>query len=237
MRPAPGAPLHTWDLSPAQAIALQKASAGAVLRADRFGPGGRRAIRRVAGVDAAFADGGRVIRAATVMLEYPGLVLTDQVLVERPTTFPYVPGLLSFREVPALLEALGQLPAAPDLILCDGHGYAHPRRFGLACHLGLWLDTPTIGVAKSRLTGSHDEPGPAKGDVAWLLAGKGERPRERLGAVLRTREQVKPVFVSAGHRISLRTAVALTLACATRYRLPEPTRLADKLSKAQRAAS
>ena len=137
------------------------------------------------------------------MLEYPGLVLTDQVLVERPTTFPYVPGLLSFREVPALLEALGQLPAAPDLILCDGHGYAHPRRFGLACHLGLWLDTPTIGVAKSRLTGSHDEPGPAKGDVAWLLAGKGERPRERLGAVLRTRERVKPVFVSAGHRISL----------------------------------
>ncbi len=237
MRPRADAPLHEWDLSPAQAIALQKASAGAVVRADRFGPGGRRAIRRVAGVDAAFADGGRVIRAAAVMLEYPGLVLTDQVLVERPTTFPYVPGLLSFREVPALLEALGQLPAAPDLILCDGHGYAHPRRFGLACHLGLWLDTPTIGVAKSRLTGSHDEPGPAKGDVAWLLAGKGDRPRERLGAVLRTREQVKPVFVSAGHRISLRTAVALTLACATRYRLPEPTRLADKLSKAHRAAS
>ena len=236
MRPAPDAPLHEWDLSPAQAIALQKALAGAVLRADRFGPGGRRAIRRVAGVDAAFADGGRVIRAAAVMLDFPGLVLTDQVVVERPTTFPYVPGLLSFREVPALLEALGRLPAAPDLILCDGHGYAHPRRFGLACHLGLWLDTPTIGVAKSRLTGSHDEPGPAKGDVAWLLAGKGDRPRERLGAVLRTRERVKPVFVSAGHRISLRTALALTLACATRYRLPEPTRLADKLSKAHLAA-
>ena len=235
MRPRAGAPLHEWDLSPAQAIALQRALAGAVLRADRFGPGGRRAIRRVAGVDAAFADGGRVIRAAAVMLEYPGLVLTDQVLVERPTTFPYVPGLLSFREVPALLEALSRLPAVPDLILCDGHGYAHPRRFGLACHLGLWLDTPTIGVAKSRLTGSHDEPGPAKGDVAWLLAGKGERPRERLGAVLRTRERVKPVYVSAGHRISLRTALALTLACATRYRLPEPTRLADKLSKAHRS--
>ena len=236
MRPAPDAPLHEWDLSPAQAIALQKALAGAVLRADRFGPGGRRAIRRVAGVDAAFADGGRVIRAAAVMLDFPGLVLTEQVVVERPTTFPYVPGLLSFREVPALLEALGRLPAAPDLILCDGHGYAHPRRFGLACHLGLWLDTPTIGVAKSRLTGSHDEPGPAKGDVAWLLAGKGDRPGERLGAVLRTRERVKPVFVSAGHRISLRTALALTLACATRYRLPEPTRLADKLSKAHLAA-
>ena len=236
MRPRADATLHEWDLSPAQAIALQKALAGAVLRADRFGPGGRRAIRRVAGVDAAFADGGRVIRAAAVVLDFPGLVLTEQVVVERPTTFPYVPGLLSFREVPALLEALGRLPAAPDLILCDGHGYAHPRRFGLACHLGLWLDTPTIGVAKSRLTGSHDEPGPAKGDVAWLLAGKGDRPRERLGAVLRTRERVKPVFVSAGHRISLRTALALTLACATRYRLPEPTRLADKLSKAHLAA-
>ena len=235
MRPRADAPLHEWDLSPAQAIALQKALAGAVLRADRFGPGGRRAIRRVAGVDAAFADGGRVIRAAAVVLDFPGLVLTEQVLIERPTTFPYVPGLLSFREVPALLEALGRLLTAPDLILCDGHGYAHPRRFGLACHLGLWLDTPTIGVAKSRLTGAHDEPGPAKGDVAWLLAGKGERPRERLGAVLRTREQVKPVFVSAGHRISLRTALALTLACATRYRLPEPTRLADKLSKAHRS--
>ena len=236
MRPQESPPPHEWDLSPAQAITLQKALAGAVVRSDRFGPGGRRAIRRVAGVDAAFADGGRTIRAAAVMLAYPGLALTDEVLVERPTSFPYVPGLLSFREVPALLGALGRLPEAPDLILCDGHGYAHPRRFGLACHLGLWLDTPTIGVAKSRLTGFHDEPGAAKGDVAWLLAGKGERPRERLGAVLRTRERVKPVYVSAGHRISLRTAVALTLACTTRYRLPEPTRLADKLSKAHRAS-
>ena len=113
MRPRADAPLHEWDLSPAQAIALQKVLAGAVLRADRFGPGGRRAIRRVAGVDAAFADGGRVIRAAAVVLDLPGLVLTEQVLIERPTTFPYVPGLLSFREVPALLEALGRLLTAP----------------------------------------------------------------------------------------------------------------------------
>ena len=237
MRRSAATPLHSWDLSPREAIALQKALAGAIVRSDRFGPGGRRAIERVAGVDAAFADGGRVIRAAAVMLDYPGLSRRDEVLIERPTAFPYVPGLLSFREVPTLLEALGQLSAAPDLILCDGHGFAHPRRFGLACHLGLWLDTPTIGVAKSRLTGSHDEPGRSKGDVAWLLAGKGERPRERLGAVLRTREGVKPVYVSAGHRVSLRTAVALTLACATRYRLPEPTRLADKLSKAHRTGS
>ena len=235
MRARASAPLHAWDLSPKDAIALQKALAGAVVRSDRFGLGGRRAIKRVAGVDAAFADGGRVIRAAAVMLDYPGLVQTGEALIERPAAFPYVPGLLSFREVPALLEALKQLSSAPDLILCDGHGYAHPRRFGLACHLGLWLDIPAIGVAKSRLTGSHDEPGPAKGDVAWLLADKGARPGERIGAVLRTRERVKPVYVSAGHRVSLKTAVALTLGCATRYRLPEPTRLADKLSKAHRA--
>ena len=237
MRAKAAAPLHAWDLSPKDAIALQKALAGNVVRSDRFGPGGRRAIKRVAGVDAAFADGGRVIRAAAVMLDFPALEVTDRILIERPTAFPYVPGLLSFREVPALLEALGRLPTTPDLILCDGHGYAHPRRFGLACHLGLWLDAPTIGVAKSRLTGVHDEPGPAKGDVAWLLADKGARPGERIGAVLRTRERVKPVYVSAGHRVSLRTAMALTLACTTRFRLPEPTRLADKLSKAHRAGS
>ena len=234
MRARAKAPLHGWDLTPKEAIALQKALAGSVVRTDRLGPGGRRAIGRVAGVDAAFADGGRVIRAAAVLLEYPGLAPVDRVLVEQPVAFPYVPGLLSFREVPALLEALGRLRAAPDLILCDGHGYAHPRRFGLACHLGLWLDTPAIGVAKSRLTGRHDEPGPARGDAAWLLAGGKVRPRERIGAVLRTRERVNPVYVSAGHRVSLRSAVALTLACATRYRLPEPTRLADRLSKAAR---
>ena len=234
MRAKTAAPLHAWDLSPKDAIALQKELAGAVVRSDRFGPGGWRAIKQVAGVDAAFAEGGRIIRAAAVLLDYPGLVRTGHALIERPTAFPYVPGLLSFREVPVLLEAINQLPTMPDLILCDGHGYSHPRRFGLACHLGLWLDTPTIGVAKSRLTGAHDEPGPAKGNVAWLFADKGLRPGERIGAVLRTRERVKPVYVSAGHRVSLRTAVALTLGCATRYRLPEPTRLADKLSKAHR---
>ena len=236
MNPGARAPLHDWDLTPKEAIELQKTLAPAVVRSDRFGPGGGRTsgrtIGHVAGVDAAFADGGRTIRAAAVLLDYPGLTRVDEVLVECPTAFPYVPGLLSFREVPALLAALGRLRQAPDLILCDGHGYAHPRRFGLACHLGLWLDVPAVGVAKSRLTGRHDEPGPEKGEVAWLLAGSGARPRERIGAVLRSRARVKPVYVSAGHRVSLGTAVRLTLACATRYRLPEPTRLADKLSKA-----
>ena len=168
-----GGPLHAWDLTPTEAVALQKALAGAVVRSDRLGPGGRLGLSRVAGVDAAFADRGRTIRAAAVLLDFPDLTPVESVLIERPTAFPYVPGLLSFREVPALLEALGALRGAPDLVLCDGHGYAHPRRFGLACHLGLWLDIPAIGVAKSRLTGVHEEPGPEKGDVAWLLAGEG----------------------------------------------------------------
>ena len=229
-----GPPLHPWDLSPKQAIALQKELAGAVVRSDRFGPGGRRNVRRIAGLDVAFADAGRVTRAAAVLLDYPGLAVVERALIERPTAFPYVPGLLSFREVPALLEVLGRLHDTPDLILCDGHGYAHPRRFGLACHLGLWLDAPTIGVAKSRLIGSHGEPGPLKGDAAWLHADGAAPPGERIGAVLRTRERVKPVYVSAGHRVGLRTAMALTLACTTRYRLPEPTRLADTLSKVAR---
>ncbi len=235
MRACLGPPLHPWDLLPKEAIALQKALAGAVVRSDRFGHGGRRSVRRIAGLDVAFGDAGRVTRAAAVLLDFPGLALIESALVERPTSFPYVPGLLSFREVPALLEALSQLRHAPDLILCDGHGYAHPRRFGLACHLGLWLDAPAIGVAKSRLIGSHGEPGPLKGGAAWLLADGAVRPGERIGAVLRTRERVKPVYVSVGHRVSLRTAITLTLACTTRYRLPEPTRLADALSKASRS--
>jgi deoxyribonuclease V len=224
---------HRWDLPPKQAIALQKELARKVVRSDRFGPGGRRGIASVAGVDVAFGDHGRVTRAAVVLLDYPDLTLIEQAVVERPTTFPYVPGLLSFREVPALLDALGNLTRSPDLIMCDGHGYAHPRRVGLACHLGLWMDTPTIGVAKSRLTGRHEEPGGEKGESAWLVADKGEQAGERIGAVVRTRVRVKPVYVSVGHRVGLRSAIALALACTTRYRLPEPVRLADKLSKAR----
>ena len=231
-----GPPPHSWALAPKEAVALQKRLARAVVRSDRLGPGGRRGLKRIAGLDVAFADSGRVTRAGAVLLTYPGLALLDRARIERPTTFPYVPGLLSFREVPALLEAVGRLGQTPDLVFCDGHGYAHPRRFGLACHLGLWLDLPAVGVAKSRLTGRHAEPGPAKGDFAWLLADGPLRPGERIGAVLRTRERTRPVYVSAGHRVSLRTALALVLACTTRYRLPEPVRLADALSKAGRAA-
>ena len=146
-------------------------------------------------------------------------------LARIPTQMPYIPGLLSFREIPAVLAAWEQLTVLPDLLLCDGQGLAHPRRFGLACHLGLLLDLPTIGVAKSRLIGSHVPPAPDKG--SWQpLEDKGEV----IGAVLRTRANVTPVYVSSGHRVSLRTAVAWTLRCVTRYRLPETTRAAHRLA-------
>jgi deoxyribonuclease V len=142
-----------------------------------------------------------------------------------PTRFPYVPGLLSFRELPVVLDALARLAVIPDVILCDGQGRAHPRRFGIACHLGVLLDLPTVGVGKTRLVGRHAEPGPDKGDWAPLLD-----DGEVIGAVLRTRAGVKPLYISVGHRISLDSAITLTLACLTRYRLPETTRAAHRLA-------
>jgi deoxyribonuclease V len=160
-----------------------------------------------------------------VVLTFPDLELVEHAIARQPTDFPYVPGLLSFREIPTVLEALAQLATSPDLILCDGQGIAHPRRFGIACHLGWWLDRPTIGVAKSRLIGEHEEPGPEKGSWTPL-----RHRDEVIGAVLRTRTNVKPVFVSPGHRVSLETAIHYTLACTPRYRLPETTRHADRLA-------
>ena len=136
-----------------------------------------------------------------------------------------MPGLLSFRELPAVLDALSQLSVMPDIILCDGQGRAHPRRFGIACHLGVLLDLPTIGVGKTRLVGRHLEPGPERGDWTPLLDHE-----EEIGAVLRTRTGVKPLYISGGHRVCLRTAIELTLACLTRYRLPETTRAAHRLA-------
>lgn len=220
---------HNWALSPKQAIALQKELAALVERRDRLPPGGRRALRHIAELDVAFEESGKVTRGAAVVLRLADLAPVARAVARRPTVFPYVPGLLSFREVPVLLDALAMLDTAPDILMCDGHGLAHPRRFGIACHLGLLTDLPAIGVAKSRLTGSHQEPGPEKGDWTPLVD---PATGDRLGAVLRTRANVKPVYVSTGHRVNLRTALALTLGCAVRYRLPEPVRLADKLSKA-----
>jgi deoxyribonuclease V len=199
---------------------LQAELAQHVIREDRIGE-----IHRIAGVDAGFEDHGKVTRAAVVVMSWPRMEILDQALARQPTTFPYVPGLLSFRELPAVLAAFGQLRTLPDLALCDGQGIAHPRRLGIASHLGLWLDLPTIGVGKSRLTGSFDPPGERKGDSSPLLDGS-----EQIGAVVRTRTAVRPLFVSPGHRVSLTRSIDIVLAACSRYRLPEPIRAADRIA-------
>ena len=179
----------------------------------------------VAGIDVGFEKNGAVTRAAVVVLDFPSLELREQAIARQPTKFPYVPGYLSFREIPAVLAALKQLKIRPDLLLCDGQGLAHPRRFGLACHLGVLTDIPSIGVAKSRLIGEHGELPEMKG--SWVpLRDDGEV----IGSVLRTRAGVKPLYVSIGHRVSLETAIAYVLRCTPKYRLPETTRLAHKLA-------
>ena len=185
-------------------------------------------MRRVCGIDVGFEEDGKVTRAAIVVLAFPSLELVEHALARRPTSFPYVPGLLSFREIPAVLEALAKLKTRPDLLLCDGQGIAHPRRCGLASHTGLAAGLPSIGVAKTRLIGEHREPGRRRG--AWApLRDAGET----IGAVLRTRSGVKPVYVSIGHRVSLPTAIRYVMACCTRYRLPETTRWAHHLASAK----
>jgi deoxyribonuclease V len=167
-------------------------------------------------------------RAAAVLFDATTLEVLERSAIEMAITFPYVPGLLTFREAPPAIAAIQDLRRRPDLLLCDGQGLAHPRRCGFASHLGLALDLPSIGVAKSRLTGTHDEPGQERG--AWTpLLDNGEV----IGACLRTRTGVRPIYVSIGNRVTLHTAIHFVLRTATRYRLPEPTRLADKLSKAK----
>lgn len=220
---SPKDPLHAWDLAPVEAMALQRELAARVETHDRLGE-----VRRVAGVDVAFPRraGQPVARAAAVLLGFPDLALLAERAIEEPVRYPYIPGLLSFREAPAILSAVAMLPAPPDLLLVDGQGRAHPRRFGIACHLGLLLDCPTIGCAKSRLVGHYREPPPEAG--AWTPLRDGD---EVIGAVLRTRATARPLFVSVGHRVSLETAVALVMACCRGRRLPEPTRLADALTR------
>ena len=211
---------HRWNVTPAEARAIQTALAAEVIADDRFGE-----IRTVAGVDVGFEAGGDIARAAVAVLAFPGLEPLAQAVTRRPTNFPYLTGLLSFREIPAVLDALELLASPPDLILCDGQGLAHPRRFGLACHLGVLTGLPTIGVAKSRLLGQFGPLPERKG--AWLpLEDRGEV----VGAVLRSRAGVKPLYVSIGHRLTLATALRLTMACVTRYKLPETTRQAHRLA-------
>lgn len=200
---------------------FQRRLAGRVIRQDRLDL----PPQRIAAVDAAFPERGRITRGAAVLVRFPDLEVIDEAVCELPTEIPYIPGLLSFRELPALLGALEKLTAQPDLVLCDGQGIAHPRRFGIACHLGVETGLATIGVGKSRLCGTHAEPGLNKGDDESLVDGG-----ETIGRVVRTRDRVRPLYISTGHRVSLETAVELVLACVTRFRLPEPIRRADRLA-------
>lgn len=211
---------HSWNVSPSEARAIQEDLRRRVVAQDDFGE-----IRQVAGTDVAFEEQGQVTRGAIAVLDYPGLELVEHAIARRPTSFPYIPGLLSFREIPVLLDAMRALHRRPDLVICDGQGTAHPRRFGLACHLGVLTDLPAIGVAKSRLVGRHESVPDRKG--AWVPLTDGE---EVIGAVLRTRRGVRPVYVSPGHRVGLESAIRLTLDCITRFRLPETTRWADRLA-------
>jgi len=213
-------PFAGCDGSITGARALQAKLARRVRATDGF-----RSPGLIAGVDVGFEDGGRTIRGAAVLLDARTLAPLAQALVRLPTRMPYVPGLLSFRELPALLAALGKLPRMPDLVMVDRHGLAHPRAFGIASHFGVVSGIPTVGVAKSILVGEHGRLGLRRGSRMPLR----HRGRE-IGMLLRNRNGVRPLIVSVGHKVSLATAVELVLGATTRYRLPEPTRLADRLA-------
>lgn len=209
---------HTWSLTPKEAVALQRELAGKLVKENRVGT-----VKTIAGLDASYKDGQAV--AVAVLFSYPEFEQLEHVTLKRPIVFPYIPGLLSFREAPGVIEAVDKLTRKPDLLLIDAHGYSHPRRFGLASHVGVYLDIPSIGVAKTLLIGKFEEPAPEHGSVSWL-----HHKEEIIGAVVRTRTRVRPVFVSIGHKVDLETAVRLVLACCRGYRLPEPTRWADAIA-------
>ncbi len=213
-----------WPTTVTEAVSIQEQLSGQVITEDRLGE-----VRHVAGVDVGFEADGTITRAAVAVLSFPELQLVDHAIARRPTTFPYIPGYLSFRELPAVLEALAQLNTAPDLLLCDGQGLAHPRRFGIACHLGVLANLPAIGVAKSLLVGKHAEVGAERGSWQPLL-----HRDETIGAALRSRPGTRLIFVSSGHRISLPSALAYVMRCTTKYRLPETTRRAHYLASDKR---
>lgn len=211
--------LHGWNVSPEEAREIQRRLADRVRREppSGFSP------RLVAGADLSVGRGESTGHAAVVVVELPGLETVEVATASAPVPFPYVPGLLSFREMPPLLRAWNRLERRPDVVLFDAHGLAHPRRFGLGCHGGVWLDLPSVGCAKSVLVGEHREPGRRKGARAPL-----RHDGEGVGAALRTRDGVRPVYVSIGHRVDLETAVELVLEVSPRYRIPEPIRRADR---------
>lgn len=213
---------HAWALDPAEALALQQQLAARVERSDRHAP-----FHTVTGVDVAYARDNDSLIAAAVTLDLATLSVIEQAVVEDRAQFPYIPGLFSFRELPPLAKALEQLQHAPEVIVCDGHGYAHPRRFGLACHIGVLFDIPALGCGKTLLTGTARDPlPPARGSQAALYDSD-----EIIGAALRTQQDTRPVYVSVGHRLSLQSSCALVLRLCRDYRLPETTRMADQLVK------
>jgi len=226
--------LHSWNLSYQQATDLQERLACKVRHTPL-----KRMPGTVAGIDCAFSKDGEKILAVVVVLKFDSMEVVETADATRRVSFPYIPGLLSFREAPVCLAAVENLAKQPDVFIIDGQGIAHPRRLGLAAHLGLFFDKPTIGCAKSRLIGQFEEPPREKGRYNLLTDSPSTNRRvncgrravndEIIGAVLRTRANVKPVFVSVGHKCLLEDAIKITLACATRYRLPEPTRLAHQL--------
>ena len=210
-----------WPRTIEEAVAVQKQLRHQVRIENSFDK-----IELIAGVDVSYDIQSNLTQAFVVLMTIRDLKPVSHVVARVPTTFPYVPGFLSFRETPAVLQALAQLPDKPDLLMVDGQGIAHPRRFGIACHLGVLTDIPAIGVAKSRLTGNYTAPEMQKGSTS-PLTDKGEI----IGAVLRSRDNTNPLFVSPGHRIDLNTTLDLVKRCIVKHRLPEPTRIADKLSK------
>ncbi|MFB7499258.1 endonuclease V [Streptomyces sp. NPDC056161] len=214
---------ENWPVTEEQARAVQDALRGRVVLDE---PGPPPGTGRVTGVDVAYDDGRDLVAAAAVTLDAATLEVVAEATAVGPVAFPYVPGLLAFREIPAVLAALDALPGPPGLVVCDGYGLAHPRRFGLASHLGVLTGLPTIGVAKNPFTFAHDDPAPGRGSATPLRAGD-----EEVGRALRTRDAVKPVFVSVGHRMSLDNACAHTLAITAGFRLPETTRRADALCR------
>ncbi|PJF44461.1 MAG: deoxyribonuclease V [Phototrophicales bacterium] len=212
--------MHAWNLSVSEAIALQKTLAKTI---DTQTPIPLESIQYVAGVDVSVKN--EISRAAIVVFEYPTLRQVEVAYESIPTPFPYIAGLLTFREGEVILKAHEKLKLQPDVYIFDGHGIYHPRRLGIASHMGLWLQKPTIGCGKTHFIGTYGEVGPKKGDTTPIFDGE-----EVIGMLVRTRDRVKPVYVSVGHLATLETAVELVFRCTTRYRLPEPTRIADQLA-------
>jgi len=213
--------LHDWSMTYREAAELQRDLSEKVVLKDCL----PRPVEMVAGVDVSYEKHGDLFHAGVIVLSFPDFQIIEEATASGRVTFPYIPGLLSFRELPIVLDAFRALKTVPDAILVDGQGIAHPRGLGIASHLGLWLNLPTVGCAKSRLCGEHPEPGRKRGEMVPLLVNGNQ-----IGVVLTTRDGVKPLYISPGHLTDVASAARLTLACGARYRMPEPTRLAHHLT-------